>query len=184
MLLLHRMSPLHFPAGSCHLTHLPAKGLSPSTVGMEQKAAGLRRRLPWKQKTRLSLKNILSLSFNYLVTVSRRSRKHLSFSKRRQNTKPQQELCSFAGDFCSASGCAVSPGKCFLSQLCLAVGTWKNLCHHPPTSETTPEGSLGFAQASIQPLTLPTSHKGLYSRQVLPGSSLLSLAQYCSVLSC
>lgn len=60
----------------------------------------------------------------------------------------------------------------------------KNLCHHPPTSQTTPEGSLGFAQASVQPPVLPTSHRGLYRRQLLPGCSLLSLARYCSVLSC
>lgn len=65
--LLCRMSPLYLPAGSCHLTHLLAKGLSPSPLWLEQKASALGRKLPWKQKTGLSLKTILSLSFNYLL---------------------------------------------------------------------------------------------------------------------
>lgn len=52
---------------------LPTKWFPPSTVWLEQKASGLGNRLPWKQKTRLSLENILSLSFNYLLTVWRRN---------------------------------------------------------------------------------------------------------------
>jgi len=110
-------------------------------------------------------------------------RKHPSFLKRKQNTKTQQTPCVFAGDFCGGAGCVVSPGKSCLSQLCLAVGTRKNFCHHPPTSQTTPEGSPGFAQAPFQPPVLPTSHKGLYQRQLLPGGFLPSSARDHSVLS-
>lgn len=58
------------PSRVMHLAHLLAEGLSPSAVWLEEKASGLGRRLPWQQKTRLSLKTILSLSFNYLLTVS------------------------------------------------------------------------------------------------------------------
>lgn len=39
-----------------------------------------------------------------------------------------------------------------VSQVCPAVGTSKNLHHHPPTFQTTPDGSLGCAQPPILPL--------------------------------
>lgn len=90
------------------------------------------------------------------------------------NTKTQQTPCVFAGDFCGRAGCAVSPGKSCLFQLCLAVGTRKSLCHHPPTSQTTPEGSPGFAQASFQSPILPTSHGGTIS-QAAPARRLFAV---------
>lgn len=68
-LVLCMRSPLHLPTGSCPCFCLPTRGLSPCTVRLQWKASGFGRRLPWKQKSRLSLENILSLSLNYLLTV-------------------------------------------------------------------------------------------------------------------
>lgn len=68
-LVLCMRSPLRLPMRSCPCFCLPTRGLSPCTVRLQWKASGFGRRLPWKQKSRLSLENILSPSLNYLLTV-------------------------------------------------------------------------------------------------------------------